>query len=227
MLPIADITSFSFQDFPGYTSCIIWLAGCNFRCPYCHNPEFITGNIEKIEEEKVFEFLKSRVGLLDGVVLSGGECCLYDGIYDFIKKIKFMGFLVKIDTNGTNTKIIKKMVEEKLIDFVALDYKAPKDKFLSIANIDKFYDFENTLNFLISSNIDMEIRTTIHTKLLDENDINNIILDLENKKYKKTYHIQNFRNDNTTTLGNLGKQERIINKDLIHSKDIEIFFRNF
>ena len=141
-LPIVDITSFTFQDFPGHTACIIWFAGCNFRCPYCHNPEFITGNMPKIPEEKVFEFLKSRVGLLEGVVLSGGECCLFNEVYDFVKKIKALGFLVKIDTNGTNTKLIKSMVNDKLIDFVALDYKAPKNKFVSIAGIDKFDDFE-------------------------------------------------------------------------------------
>ena len=226
-LPIVDITSFTFQDFPGHTACIIWFAGCNFRCPYCHNPELITGNMPKIPEEKVFEFLKSRVGLLEGVVLSGGECCLLDDVYDFVKKIKALGFLVKIDTNGTNTKLIKSMVNDKLIDFVALDYKAPKNKFVSIAGIDKFDDFENTLNFLIQSNIDMEVRTTVHTSLLDENDINNIILDLENKNYNKTFHVQNFRNDNKYTLGNLGDQTRILNTQLINSNKIKVFFRNF
>ena len=226
-LPIVDITNFTFQDFPERMACIIWFAGCNFRCPYCHNPEFITGNLQKIDEQKIFDFLKSRIGLLDGVVLSGGECCLFDDVYDFIKKIKEMGFLVKIDTNGTNTKLIKKLVNDKMIDFVALDYKAPKEKFKNITGIDGFDNFDETLKFLIQSNVDMEIRTTVHTKLLNEDDINNIILDLENKGYNKTYHIQNFRNDNKSTLGNIGNQERILNKDLIKSSKIKVFFRNF
>lgn len=226
-LPIVDITKFTFQDFPEHTACIIWFAGCNFRCPYCHNPEFITGNLQKIDEQKILDFLKSRIGLLDGVVLSGGECCLFDDVYDFIKKIKEMGFLVKIDTNGTNAKLIKKLVNDKMIDFVALDYKAPKEKFKSIAGIDGFDKFDETLKFLIQSNIDMEIRTTVHTKLLNEDDINNIILDLENKGYNKTYHIQNFRNDNKSTLGNIGDQDRILNKELIKSSKIKVFFRNF
>lgn len=226
-LPIVDITKFTFQDFPEHTACIIWFAGCNFRCPYCHNPEFITGNLKKIDEQKILDFLKSRIGLLDGVVLSGGECCLFDDVYDFIKKIKEMGFLVKIDTNGTNTKLIKKLVNDKMIDFVALDYKAPKEKFKSIAGIDGFDKFDETLKFLIQSNIDMEIRTTVHTKLLNEDDVNNIILDLENKGYNKTYHIQNFRNDNKSTLGNIGDQDRILNKELIKSSKIKVFFRNF
>ena len=226
-LPIVDITKFTFQDFPEHTACIVWFAGCNFRCPYCHNPEFITGNLQKLDEQKILDFLKSRIGLLDGVVLSGGECCLFDDVYDFIKKIKEMGFLVKIDTNGTNTKLIKKLVNDKMIDFVALDYKAPKEKFKSIAGIDGFDKFDETLKFLIQSNIDMEIRTTVHTKLLNEDDINNIILDLENKGYNKTYHIQNFRNDNKSTLSNIGDQDRILNKELIKSSKIKVFFRNF
>ena len=226
-LPIVDITKFTFQDFPEHTACIVWFAGCNFRCPYCHNPEFITGNLQKIDEQKILDFLKSRIGLLDGVVLSGGECCLFDDVYDFVKKTKEMGFLVKIDTNGTNTKLIKKLVNDKMIDFVALDYKAPKEKFKSIAGIDGFDKFDETLKFLIQSNIDMEIRTTVHTKLLNEDDVNNIILDLENKGYNKTYHIQNFRNDNKSTLSNIGDQDRILNKELIKSSKIKVFFRNF
>ena len=226
-LPIVDITKFTFQDFPEHTACIVWFAGCNFRCPYCHNPEFITSNLQKIDEQKILDFLKSRIGLLDGVVLSGGECCLFDDVYDFVKKIKEMGFLVKIDTNGTNTKLIKKLVNDKMIDFVALDYKTPKEKFKSIAGIDGFDKFDETLKFLIQSNIDMEIRTTVHTKLLNEDDVNNIILDLENKGYNKTYHIQNFRNDNKSTLSNIGDQDRILNKELIKSSKIKVFFRNF
>ena len=227
MLQIVDITKFSFQDFPGYTSCIIWFAGCNFRCPYCHNPEFIINNNKILSEDKVFSFLEERKGLLDGVVLSGGECTLSNELYEFINKIKKMGFLIKIDTNGTNFDLIKRLVDDKLLDFIALDYKAPKNKFQSITGIDKFEDFQKTLNYLIASSIDMEIRTTVHTKLLDENDINNIIQDLEDRNYKKSYHIQNFRDDNKSTLGNIKEQQRILNKDLITKRSFEITFRNF
>ena len=227
MLPITDITKFTFQDFPGYTSCIIWFAGCNFRCPYCHNPEFIIGYNKFMKEDDVFEFLKSRVGLLDGVVLSGGECSLSNDLYDFAKKVKAMGFLIKVDTNGTNFELIKKLIDDKIVDFIALDYKAPRDKFISIASIDKFNDFEKTLNFLIEKDINMEVRTTVHTQLLNENDINKIILDLEDRGYNKTYHIQNFRNDNKTTLGNLPEQERVLDKTKIKSKNLQVFFRNF
>jgi pyruvate formate lyase activating enzyme len=227
MLPIVDITKFTFQDFPDKMACIIWFAGCNFRCPYCHNPDFIIKKYQYISENNVFDFLKERKGFIDGVVLSGGECTLSNELYNFAKKIKEMGFLVKVDTNGTNFELIKKMIDDKIIDFIALDYKAPKNKFLSITKIDKFDEFSKTLDFLISSCIDMEIRTTVHTKLLNEEDINRIIDDLASKNYQKTYYIQNFRNDNKYTLGNIGEQDRILKKDLIKGKNFKISFRNF
>lgn len=228
MLPITDITTFSFQDFPEHTSCIIWFGGCNFRCPYCHNPEFVISKFHTIEEEKVFEFLESRVGLLDGVVLSGGECTISNELYDFIKKIKKMGFLVKIDTNGTNFGLVKKLIDEKLIDFIALDYKSPREKFASITNTDSYDEFKKTLEYSIKSNIKMEVRTTIHTALLNENDLNQIIDDLEKLNYKHSYFIQNFRNDNgRKTLGNICDQEIPLDINLVKKKSFEVLFRNF
>lgn len=227
MLPVTDITKFTFQDFPNKTACIIWFAGCNFRCPYCHNPDFITKKCKCLDEKEIFDFLQSRIGLLDGVVLSGGECTLSNELYDFVKKIKNMGFLVKIDTNGTNFELVRRLIEEKLVDFVALDYKAPKNKFISISKLDKFDTFSETLNFVIASGIDMEIRTTIHTKLLNEDDLNEIINDLNSRNYKGNYYIQNFRNDGGSTLDNIGEQEKILDKNLILKKDFGVFFRNF
>ena len=227
MLPITDITNFTFQDYPEHTACIIWCAGCNFRCPYCHNPEFIEGEHKYIEENKVIDFLQSRIGLLEGVVFSGGECTLSNNLYSFAKKVKDMGFLVKIDTNGTNFELVKKIIEDNILDFVALDYKAPKEKFKIFSKQNIFTSFENTLQYLIDNNINMEIRTTIHTDLLNEEDINSIIEDLDKKGYNKTYYIQNFRNDNKRTLGNLPEQTRILNKDLIIQKSFNIEYRNF
>ena len=228
MLPIVDITRFTFQDYPNYTACIIWFSGCNFRCPYCHNPEFILNKDLKIlDEDIVFKFLNSRIGLLDGVVLSGGECLLSNKIYNFAKKIKDLGFLLKIDTNGTNFELIKKFIDEKNVDYIALDYKAPKYKFNSITNTDLFDIFDKSLNYVIQSNIDMEIRTTVHTDLLNEDDINHIINDLENRNYKKNYYIQNFKNYKNHTLGNLQEQKREIDKNLIKNKNIKVFYRNF
>lgn len=226
MLPISDITTFSFQEYPGHTSCIIWFGGCNFRCPYCHNPEFIKTGFPVMDEDKVFDFLNSRIGLLEGVVLSGGECTLSDTLYDFVVKIKKMGFKIKIDTNGTNFDLMKKLIDDELLDFVAMDYKAPKKKFKSIAGIDKFDEFSKTLQLVVKSGLPMEVRTTIHTDFLDENDVNEIILDLENMGYTGKYFIQNFENLKGETLGNVGEQSRILDKSKIDFAGLRIEFRN-
>ena len=181
MLKISDITKFTLQDYPENTACIIWFAGCNMRCKFCHNAEFLEQNNGFLTEDYVLSFLKKRVGLFDGVVLSGGECTISDGFYNFVKNIKELGFKIKIDTNGLNYDMVVKLVEEKLIDFVALDFKGPRDKFSNITQIQtNMYDvFFKTLQFLIENNnknnVDLEIRTTVHTELLQEDDINKII----------------------------------------------------
>lgn len=233
MLTIVDITKFSLQDYPNHTSCIVWFGGCNLRCQYCHNPEFITGKFNKyITEEELLNFLKTRVDLLDGVVLSGGECTLGGNDFiELIKKIKQLNFKIKIDTNGINFDTVKYLIENKLIDFVALDYKATKEKFTFITN-NKNYDlFQKTLKYLIekykNKEIDLEIRTTIHTDLLNEDDINNIIKHLEELGYNGNYYIQNFRNDNKETLCNLPNQKKLLDKEKIKSNSIKLGFRNF
>lgn len=234
MLKISDITKFTLQDYPNNTACIIWFAGCNMRCKFCHNTEFLNQNDNFLTEDSIISFLKKRVGLFDGVVLSGGECTINDGIYDFIKKIKELGFKIKIDTNGLNFNIVKNLIDNKLIDFVALDFKAPIYKFTTVTQINEidYYKFEKTLIFLVEQNnqhnIDLEIRTTVHTTLLQENDINIIIEILDKLKYQQTYYIQNFRNDNKDTLINLDKQKFLINKNKIKQPlNFKIDYRNF
>ena len=227
MLPITDITTFSFQEYPEHTSCIIWFGGCNFRCPYCHNPEFIEPGFSIMDEAKVFEFLESRSGLLDGVVLSGGECTLSNDLYDFILKIKKMGFKIKIDTNGTNFELMERLINENLLDYIALDYKACEDKFYSIAKNDNFDAFSKTLDLAIKSGLPMEIRTTVHTDLLNEDDVNKIIDDLGKRKYGGKFFIQNYRDLKGRTLGNIVEQKRILDRSKIKNYGIMVEFRNF
>lgn len=233
-LKISDITKFTLQDFPNHTACIVWFAGCNMRCKYCHNAEFLEQNHDFLDEKEVFDLLKKRIGLFDGVVLSGGECTLNEEIIPFIKKIKDLGFKVKIDTNGLNYDLVKQLVDNKNIDFVALDFKAPFDKFSNVTQIStSMYGlFDKTLNFLIENNnkknVDLEIRTTVHTALLQENDLNRIIDLLDNLNYKQEYFIQNFRNDNKRTLVDLGEQPYILDKEKIKTpKNFKVGFRNF
>lgn len=234
MLKISDITKFTLQDYPNHTACIIWFVGCNMRCKFCHNVEFLEQNSNFLTQEYVFSFLKKRVGLFDGVVLSGGECTICDGFVDFVKQIKQLGFKVKIDTNGLNFNVIQELVNNKLVDFIALDFKAPLEKFTNVTQINEkqYYNFEKTLQFLVKSNnnnnIDLEIRTTIHTNLLQENDINVIIDILDDLNYSQIYYIQNFRDDGKGTLCNLEKQKFLIDKHLIKQpKNFVVEFRNF
>ena len=231
MLPIYDLTPFTMLDFPKHTAAIIWFAGCNMRCRYCHNPQIVKGKSGRKGAKEIIDFLKKRQGLLDGVVLSGGEATLYEGIIEFAKTIKKMGFAIKLDTNGSRPKIIKKMLDDKLLDFIALDYKAPPSLAKIVTGVNLHSPFEKTLEMLCKqNNIPFEVRTTIHTKLMDEEKILEITNDLKQKGYKGTYHIQNYINNGSPTLGNLPKQEKEVNisKLLIaETSNFQIAGRNF
>ncbi|MDQ1339646.1 MAG: pyruvate formate lyase activating enzyme [Campylobacterota bacterium] len=220
--PIYDITPFTALDFPDHLTTIFWFAGCNMRCSYCYNKNIVFGK-GKIAEAKALEFLKTRVGLLEGVVLSGGECTLYPEILVFCQKIKELGFKIKIDTNGLEFTKIKHLIDNHLVDYIALDYKAPKYKFLDIAKSDRFEDFSKTLDYIILSNINYEVRTTVHIDILDENDINAIIKDLAQRGYNQKYYLQEFVYSDDT-IGRLQMASRKLNKELLNS-DIEIVVR--
>lgn len=192
------------------------------RCQYCYNPKIVEENGD-ITEDEFFSFLKTRVNLLDAVVISGGECTIYEGLSEFCQKIKKLNFKIKIDTNGTNPNVIKELVAKKLVDFIAIDYKSPKNKFQNITKNNNFDKFEESLNFLINENFNFEVRTTVHEDLLDENDINEIIKDLYYKNYKFTYFLQFFLE--TQNLGNLKQTTKKLNLDKL-STLLPIFLRN-
>ena len=193
------------------------------RCSYCYNSKIVEGE-GILSNQEVFTFLKSRMGKLDGVVLSGGECTLNTDILELCEEIKELGFKIKIDTNGLNPDVIKDLVDFSLIDFIALDYKAPAKKFKDItknASIEKFY---KTLDMLIDKKFPFEVRTTVHSTLLNENDINSIIHDLSQRKYEGTYFIQNYLHVEDT-IDKLPKFSEPINKSIINNI-IPVSFRN-
>jgi len=228
-LPIYSVTPFTLLDFPQRTSCIVWFSGCNMRCGYCHNPQIVKGK-GTLDASGILAFLNKRRGLLDGVVLSGGEASLYQDISDFARKIKMMGFAIKLDTNGLRPETVETLLSEHLVDYIALDYKASPDKFRRITGVDKFADFEKTLSLLCAQySVPFEVRTTVHTGLMGEEDINSIINDLEARNYKGEYFIQNFCADNDRrTLGFLGEQKREMDLSTLSiPKNFRICFRNF
>jgi len=168
------------------------------------------------------EFLKTRVGLLDAVVLSGGEATLHN-LVEFAKEIKRLGFLIKLDTNGVNFDTIKELLDLNLLDFIALDYKAPKNKFVEISHSNKYEEFSKTLNLLIQSDIKYEVRTTLHNDLLDEDDINTIIDDLVCRGYKNNYYLQKFL-DTGNNIAGITTSKKHFDEALL-SKKINLIWR--
>lgn len=219
---IYDLTSFTHLDYPNHLSCIVWFSGCNMRCDYCYNKDIVFAKEGKYSCNDILEFLKTRVNLLEAVVLSGGEATSHD-LIPFCKEIKKLGFKIKLDTNGTNYELVKELLDLELLDFIALDYKAPKSKYKAITHSTKFDDFSKTLDLLIAKNFDFEVRTTLHADLLNENDINEIISDLKNRGYTKTYYIQKFR-DTGKNIGNLTEPKQKFNASFLLN-DIKIAYR--
>jgi len=165
---VCDITPFSMQDFPDTLSAIIWFCGCNLRCFYCHNLDIVDGEAS-LSEEQVLEFLTSRKGLLEGVVLSGGEATLYPNLKEFTKEIKKLGFKIKLDTNGTKPNLIKEMIEESLLDYVAVDFKASKELYQEVTKSKNLYEENlNSIKTVAKGNIDYEVRITYHSDFFSE-----------------------------------------------------------
>lgn len=172
-MKITGIQKLTLLDYPGVVACTVFTAGCNFRCPFCHNsslvlPEQIDDNF--LEDDEVFEFLKKRRGVLDGVAVTGGEPLLNADIADFLVKVKSLGYKIKLDTNGSNPELLSDIIRNKLIDRVAMDIKnAPADyaKTVGMDSID-ISAVERSKEILLSGSIDYEFRTTvvkgIHTR---------------------------------------------------------------
>jgi len=171
-MKIGGLQKFSFIDYPNKTSAIIFTQGCNFRCAYCHNPELVYPNKYQVPmpEEQVFAFLESRKNQLDAVVITGGEPTLQPDLIEFIKKIKSMGFLVKLDSNGSNPKVLEQVINQKLVDFIAMDIKAPFDKYNLVCCVPiNINDITKSIDLIKNSGIDFLFRTTYDkSKLFDE-----------------------------------------------------------
>lgn len=219
---IHSFTPFTLLDYPDKSACILWFAGCNMKCDYCYNPEIVFGKGTFYFSE-IVSFLKSRRNLLDAVVFSGGECLIHKDIFSFIKIVKSLGFLIKVDTNGSQPKVLEKLIEENLIDYVALDFKGPKEKFFAITKSDFYAQFLSCLELLQASSIPFEVRTTYHSSFLNPEDIvamQNVLLELG---YDKKYYIQNFRNYQNT-IAPLPDSQSISEKD-IYQNMTKIIFR--
>jgi pyruvate formate lyase activating enzyme len=182
---IGGLQKFSLIDYPGKISAIVFTRGCNFRCPYCHNPELVDPQryAEPWQEEEFWAFLQSRTQKLDAVVVTGGEPTLQEGLQPFLERIRKMGFLIKLDTNGSNPDVLKDLLSANLVDYIAMDIKAPLEKYSEVAkvSIDKT-DIEESIELIKQSNVDHEFLTTIAKNVLSKEDVVNIAKMLQGEK---------------------------------------------
>jgi pyruvate formate lyase activating enzyme len=176
-MKIGGLQRFSLIDYPGKICAIVFTQGCNFRCPYCHNPELANPEYYEslIPEEEIFSFLERRKGKLDAVSITGGEPTEQSDLLEFISRVKTMDYLVKIDTNGSHPEILESLIEKHFIDYVAMDVKAPPDKYrkISRSKIDPAV-IKESIKLIRNSQVPYEFRTTIVKSQLDDNDIVNI-----------------------------------------------------
>lgn len=201
-MKIAGFQKLTLLDYPNHVACIIFTKGCNFRCPFCQNSNIINDNFDELINEKdIFDYLEKRKKILDGVVITGGEPTINKDLKDFIIKIKTLGLKIKLDTNGYNPIMLKNLIDEKLVDYVAMDIKQTMEKYklVSGVNINKDNILES-IKILEESDIDHEFRTTVIKEYHTLEDIINICsLFSEDTKY----YLQNFRNSPNVLNKNL------------------------
>ena len=189
-MKIGGLNKLTTQDFPEHLACIIFTKGCNFNCSYCYNRDLVDNKAETIDEDYVMAYLYKRRKILDGVVISGGEPTIWNDLIPFIKKIKEFKLDIKLDTNGYNPAMLKEIIDNNLVDYIAMDIKAIPDKYMKVIN--KKIDFNKILesiDLIKKSNIKYEFRTTIMKDVHDKNDIIKILKLIGDSKL----YLQNFQ----------------------------------
>lgn len=189
---IGGFQKFSLIDYPGKTSAIIFTRGCNFRCRYCHNPELVIPEqyAPEIPLTSIFDFLETRKGKLDAVSITGGEPTQHNDLIEIIKKIKDRGFLVKLDSNGSRPEILKEIIDQKLANYLAMDVKAPLEKYVKIVGWQvPSKKLEQSIQLIMDSDVDYEFRTTIVKSFTSKEDLRRIAKTIRGAK---RYFLQKF-----------------------------------
>ena len=224
-MAICGIEKSSFIDYPDKISTVLFIKGCNFKCSYCHNSHIVNNEDSLIELEEILIFLKNRKKFIEAVCITGGEPTLDSELYNLIKKIKKEKFFVKLDTNGTRPYILEKLIKNNLLDYIAMDIKAPFDKYEKITQSKVDIDsIKKSIEIIINSNINYEFRTTVCKELLNEDDIMQIA---EYIKGSRNYYIQNFKDGETVLEGkNKFTPHKLKDLKLIENK-IKDYFDDF
>ena len=167
---IAGLQKMTLLDYPGKVACTVFLQGCNYACPFCHNSPLLPFEGEPFMEEDAFiAFLEKRKGILDGVCITGGEPTMYSGLEVLLRRIKALGYAVKLDTNGSNPAVLRHLAEEKLLDYVAMDVKNSPARYAETVGVPglRLAPVEESLRFLIGGSVPYELRTTVVQQLHD------------------------------------------------------------
>ena len=222
----AGFQKLTLLDFPGELGCIAFTKGCNFRCPFCHNSSLVRmDDTEDITEDYILDFLKKRQGVLKGICISGGEPLMHIGLADFLQKVKALGFKVKLDTNGSYPKELKKLCADGLVDYVAMDIKNSFDKYSYTAGtVVDTESIKESMDYLLSGDIDYEFRTTLVKELHTQEDMEKIAQMI---KKADRYYLQNFVDSGDILCQNLSpftkeEMENMKKTALKHLKHAEI-----
>ena len=200
-MKIYGLQKLSLVDYPGKTAAVLFTGGCNFRCPFCHNFGLVTDPGEPLDDAEVFAYLKKRKGLLDAVVITGGEPLIHPDISELIKKVRDIGYPVKLDTNGTFPVRLAELISEGLLDYVAMDIKNSEEKYYLTAGCDVDLDsVRKSVMLLMSGSVNFEFRTTVVKQLHEASDFISIGKWI---KGNEKYYIQKFKDAENVPYGNL------------------------
>ncbi len=205
-MQIHGLSKLTLLDFPGHVACTVFTAACNFRCPYCHNAPLVLdpASCPEIPLKDFFDFLDTRKGKLEGVCITGGEPTLQTGLKDFIKEIKDRGFLVKLDSNGYRPEVLKKILDERLADMVAMDIKNDKENYAVTAGLPEKADISpilESMRLIAASGTAYEFRTTILKEYHDAERIRNIAEMIRAVDENAAYFLQNFKQSDMLIAG--------------------------
>ncbi len=230
MIKIGGFQRFSLIDYPGKLCAIIFTQGCNFRCPYCHNPDLVNPDkfSDLISPQTILSFLETRKGKLDAVSITGGEPTLQENLPRFLENIKRKDFLIKLDTNGTNPDMLEDLIRYDLVDYLAMDIKGPSDKYHLVTgtwvDMDKI---SRSIEIIKNSSIDYEFRSTLVDHLITQEGIKSMCSSIGNAK---RYYLQKFISDRTLdeeykTAHTLSQEKLQILKNLLQSQAVDFNIR--
>lgn len=191
-------------DFPEKIACTIFTFGCNFRCPYCHNPELvIEDGTKEIPQEEILKFLEERKDFFEGVCITGGEPTIHEDLPGLLEKIKKLGLAVKLDTNGTNPGVVEQLIKNKIVDYIAMDIKAPLKKYEQVVRAEVDLEkIKRSIDLIKNSGVEYEFRMTVPPETLDESDFLEIGKCLNGSK---KFYLQRFRGIKTLDKSLVGK----------------------